>query len=544
MTGRERLAWVLLGLAALAVYLPGLDRPLRDAEAKYAQVPREMLETGDWLTPRLDGARYYVKPPLGYWPTAALFAVAGPSEAAARLTNVASALVAAFLIGLLARRLFGPTPGLLSGALFLLTTEVYVYCLDAGLEFWLIACQVLAFLFLWRGSLFGFHAALGLGFLVKGLPGVLIPLAAAALADPRRAMRLLHPRGLAGLALVAGPWLAWMAFQHPDFFEVFVVNEHLRRFTGRMASNDALFPTGLWLVLVAAEFFPWILHLPGAGRELARMVRANAVAREKAVFLGAWAALPLVLYALSRSKVDFYGLEIYPPLLIGVAVPLADLLGERRFASGRRWALPWLGVSGVAATCLLVLLLARNADWFLALEIPSPPAAAVFLSSASVLGLGAGLAFLRERPRLALGAVALLCAVLFQVQRVTFEAGFEHSSMKFAADLLEGRLREGDLLISDERSEFEHVAALAWYTGRPVQMLRDRESSIMHFIEPDRNALCMDEPELVAEVCGGRTTYLVAETEPTPARLAELGLDGHSLGSASDRSLFALACAP
>jgi 4-amino-4-deoxy-L-arabinose transferase-like glycosyltransferase len=285
----------------LAVYLPGLDRPLRDAEAKYAQVPREMLETGDWLTPRLDGARYYVKPPLGYWPTAALFAVVGPSEAAARLTNVASALVAALLIGLLARRLFGPTPGLLSGALFLLTTEVYVYCLDAGLEFWLIACQVLAFLFLWRGSLFGFHAALGLGFLVKGLPGVVIPLAAAALADPRRAMRLLHPSGLAGLALIVGPWLAWMTLQHPDFFDVFVVNEHLRRFAGRMISNDALFPTWLWLVLVTAEFFPWILHLPGAGRELARMVRANAVAREKAVFLGAWAAVPLVLYALSRS---------------------------------------------------------------------------------------------------------------------------------------------------------------------------------------------------------------------------------------------------
>lgn len=554
MARDEIQAWLLVLLAALALYLPGIDRPLRDAEAKYAQVPAEMVQSGDWLTPRLDGAVYYVKPPLAYWPTAALYAVFGVSEAAARLTTVLSALLSAALAGLLARRLFGARAGVAALLLFLTTTEVYVYCLDAGPEFGLVASAIAAMLGFvrWRETgrlapLCGFHAALGLGFLVKGLAGILIPLAATtlllvAVREPRALLRLFHPAGLACLAAVALPWTLVMAARHPEFFEAFVINEHFHRFAGSMRSNDALFPTGLWLVLVTAEFFPWVLHLPGAGLELARMVRFGAVARERALLLAIWAAVPLLLYASSRSKVDFYGLEIYPPLLVGLSAPLGDLLGEGRFASGRRWAWPWLGIGSVGGLSLVVLLVGWDSDALAALGIPSRPAAAVFLTAALVFGLAAGALFRRDRPRAALACAIVVCAVLFQVARVSHEKSFEGTALAFAR-LYEPLAREGDVLVSDERPEFEHVAALLFYTGRRALMLRDREGSIMHFIEPDRNALCIDEPELVALVRAGRRVYFVGAPEPSEARFAELGLPWQRLGAAGARGFYALGSA-
>jgi 4-amino-4-deoxy-L-arabinose transferase-like glycosyltransferase len=551
----EILAWLLALLAALALYLPGIDRPLRDAESKYAQVPAEMVESGDWLTPRLNHATYYVKPPLTYWPTAALYRVFGVSEAAARLTTVLWALLSAALAGLLARQLFGPRAGIAALILFLTTTEVYVYCLDAGPEFGLIAFAILAMLGFtrWRETrrlapLCLFHLALGLGFLAKGLPGVLIPLTAAVLhliviREPRALVRLFHPAGLASFAAVALPWVAVMTAQHAEFFDAFVVNEHLHRFTGSMRSNDALFPTGLWLVLIAAEFFPWVFHLPGGGYELARMVRQRAVERDTALLLGIWAAVPLVLYATSRSKVDFYGLEIYPPLLIALSAPLGDLLGEARFASGRRWAWPWLGIGSAGGLALAALLVGWDSAVIRDLGIPSLPAAAVFLASAVVFGFAAGVLFRRNHPRAALACAVLVCAVLFQVARVSYVMGFEDSSLAFG-QVYAPLAREGDVLVSDERAEFEHVAGLVFYTGRQVLILRDREDSIMHFIEPDRDALCIDEPALAELVRSGRRVFYVGEPEPSEARFAERGLAWQRIGSGGERSFYLFSQTP
>lgn len=553
--GRDWRIWLVIAIAAAAVYLPGIDHPLRDAEAKYAQIPYEMLQSGDWLSPRLNHADYYVKPPLTYWPTAALYAVFGVSEAAARLTNLLLAFLSAFLLGRLGRRLFDPQTGLLAAVAMLLTTEVFVYCLDAGLEFGLIAMVLLAFLCFWRWrasdrlvDLCLFHAALGLAFLAKGLPGWAIGLGSAslvlAICDRRALPRLYHPAGLASFLAVAGPWVAVMTSRHPEFLQVFVVNEHVHRFIGAMRSNDSLFPTGLWLLLVTGEFFPWVLHLPGAGVQLARMVRAGAVDREKAIFLGVWAALPLALYTTSRSKVDFYGLEVYPPLLLAIAVTLMDLIRDGRFASRRAWAAPWWGAAAAAAVGLAVLVTNADADWVRDLGIPSIPVALMFLAAATLAGGAAALLFTRGRPALALLAVGSLCIVLFQVQRVTYRTGHDDASARFAADLYGRYARDGDVLVSDERPEFEHVAGLVFYTGRQVLILRDREDSIMHFIEPDRDALCIDEAALRRLAAGGHRIFLLGDSDAIPPRLADLGLASTVLGSGGDRSLFMIGSAP
>jgi len=80
-------ALVVVWLGALAV------RPLyKPDEARYGEIPREMVASGDWLTPRLNGLKYFEKPPLQYWATAAAFEVFGVSDWAARLWTALTAL--------------------------------------------------------------------------------------------------------------------------------------------------------------------------------------------------------------------------------------------------------------------------------------------------------------------------------------------------------------------------------------------------------------------------------------------------------------------
>ncbi len=545
--------WLLVVVVAAAVYLPGVDRPLRDSEAKYAEIPREMVELGDWLTPHLDYAAYYEKPPLSYWPTALLYTGFGVSEAAARISNLAWALASAGLLALLGAMLFDRRTSFFAFVLFLLTTEVYVYGLDAGIEFALVAPTIAAVAAYWRfhqtgalSWLAAFYAAMALGFLAKGLPGVFVPGGTALChrlwcRDGSPLWRLFHPVGPAVFLALVGPWLVTMAVRHPDFLEVFLLNEHLRRFTGSMVSNDALFPTGLWLALVAAELFPWILHLPAAAGDLARGVRARVLPADRLVLLGAWAAIPLVTYSLSASKVDAYGLQVYPPVLLAMAVCLSDMLDQKRFSSERAWAMPWFLVTGLAIGSLAVLGLGRDSAFVAQLGIPSLELAIIFLAATGLFGLGAALAFAVGRAALALACIAVVCVVLFQVTRSTYRVQYAEESRKFAADRFNELAGDDALLVSVEPPEFEHVALLAFYVRAPVSVLAASEGSRMAFHQAERQALILDDAALSGLVAERREVFLVGEPEVLEGRLERLGLRAETLDAAGGRVVYRLA---
>jgi len=537
---------------ALIIYFPTTDRPLRDAEAKYAEMPRQMLILGDWLTPYLNNARCFGKPPLTYWATALLYRTFGVSERVARLANIFLAFLTAFLTGVLCEKLFGNGAGYLSSALFLLTSGVYAYCLDAGIEFGLISFIVLAFIFFWdfyqKASLLSlclFYLSLGLVFMAKGLVGVAIVGGTIFLfllfnKDMKKLIKLLQPQGVAVFLILSVPWTMVMLKKHPDFFHVSFVNEYLNRFTGTMDSNDAIFSTPLFLALVAGQFFPWIIYLPQLGIALSKMVSRKIVPREKILFLLLWALIPLIIFSLSQSKVDFYGLHSYPPLIILLSLPLRDLLGSKNLASPKSWAYPWMIVSALGLLSTLFLLLAKDQKLVHDLEIPSLGVALVFLIAAFALGLLIALGFLKGKVKLALLCIFLLMLIFFHSVRAMFVASFPNESMKFAADTFNEAAEREAILVSDERPEFEHVATLNFYTGRPVFLLRDNNGSILHFIQKDRQAMCFDETDLVRLCQEGHVVYLVGQTEKTQKRLSQLKLRSKILSSGGNRSLFRL----
>ncbi|HXU44122.1 MAG TPA: glycosyltransferase family 39 protein, partial [Thermoanaerobaculia bacterium] len=93
-------------------------------EGRYAEIPREMVESGDYLTPRINGIKYFEKPPLAYWAAAGAIRIAGPSETAVRTPLALFALLGCAAVYAAGRRLFGRRAGLWAAAV-LLTSPLY-----------------------------------------------------------------------------------------------------------------------------------------------------------------------------------------------------------------------------------------------------------------------------------------------------------------------------------------------------------------------------------------------------------------------------------
>jgi hypothetical protein len=271
------------------------------------------------------------------------------------------------------------------------------------------------------------------------------------------------------------------------------------------------------------------------------MVSRKIVPREKILFLLLWALVPLVMFSLSQSKGDYYGLNSYPPLIILLSLPLKDLLGPKNFTSPRSWSYPWIIISVLALASTLFLLLAKDQKLVYALGIPSLRGALVFFVAAFALGLLVALSFMKGKVKLALFGIFLVMLIFFySVPKAGFVASFPNESMKFAVDTFNKVAEQDAILISDERPEFSHVSTLNFYTGRPVFLLRDNDGSLLHFIQKDIQAKCFDETDLVRLCREGHTVYLVGKTEKTEERLSRLKLRSRILSSGGNRSLFRL----
>src|SRR5881392_3717492 len=105
----------LLALVAVIVGIDNMERPLANPdEGRYSEISREMAQSGDWVTPRLNGIKYFEKPPLQYWATAAAFEVFGENDWTARLWTGITGFAGVLLAGLLGWRLYGPAAGALA----------------------------------------------------------------------------------------------------------------------------------------------------------------------------------------------------------------------------------------------------------------------------------------------------------------------------------------------------------------------------------------------------------------------------------------------
>ncbi len=311
------LAWFLYFHNASAAGLTGTDEP------RYAQVSREMLRSGDYITPYLMHEPWYEKPPLYYWLTAAAFAVFGVNEAAARLPAALFAVGFLILFAWQTRRLFPGEAARYSVPVLLSSLGWIAFGRGASPEmlFASALAGALGFMGMWlwlgrRRWLFAFYGMLALSVLAKGFGGVVLAaltlgLYCAVTRDIRWLVRVLNPWGVILFAVIALPWMAAMYFKHGNAFVAdFIVKQHFRRFL----TSELAHPGPWWYYgpILLAGLFPWTAHV-----FVARGWR-QAMADHRRVFLLCWIASMLLFFSPSQGKLPGYILAVLPAIAMWI----------------------------------------------------------------------------------------------------------------------------------------------------------------------------------------------------------------------------------
>jgi 4-amino-4-deoxy-L-arabinose transferase-like glycosyltransferase len=484
--------WIdLLLLTTLAGILAGLfaNRPqlVDPDEARSALVARLMVERGDWLSPHLpvvmhhelsaypieDGLScYWDKPPLYFWLVALAMKVLGPTALAARLPSVLGLVAAALLLYAAGRRMWNRRVGLIAGmalAVALLPLAMSHVARMESLLMALMTAMLLASLRLlndrprswfWVAVL---YLCGGLGVLTKGPIAVVLPAGAIGLTllvcGRLRDWRCLRPfAGLVIVALVAAPWFIYMHLRYPSsadgliagFSHVFFVSQNLERAVTAKYGHGS-FP-GAMVLATLGGLLPWTIFLPGACQRLWPTMWRERRQRPAFILPLAWALVIVAAFSISKTQMFHYILPAVPPLLLFVAVYLAELTLNRQrdpwFVLGQ-WLVTFMGLAALVG---LIGYMCHQGTW--RSDYPTYPAVI-----AIVLGFGALATWRRWRTVfLVVIPVWMILFVAFIQKSDTFEV-YDTRSTYRESQILKKWLRPEDHVVSYPRPSYSFI----WY---------------------------------------------------------------------------------
>ncbi|MBI3470501.1 MAG: glycosyltransferase family 39 protein [Candidatus Solibacter usitatus] len=529
-----------------------------DVDAVQAQIARNMLESGDWVTARLDGVAYLEKSPLVYWMMACSFAVFGPHDWAARLPLALFTVMLCWLTARFGNWAFGRPAGLYSGLALATSVGLFLFTRIQIPDALLTLTITLA---MWAVVRVGqtrrpavwacvFWASLGVGLLLKGLIAVVIPLAAGALYlfFAKQDWRALRPfPGVLLMVAIAAPWHVLATLRNPPYFDFtmhseagsyrgffwfYFFNEHILRFLNLRYPRDYNTVPRLYFWLFHLLWlFPWSGYLPAAFR--AGFRPADRAGRTRLLAL-CWTGFLLVFFTFSTTQ-EYYSMPCYPALalLIGSAL-----------ASGGRW--PRYGTRAVAVVASLALaaiaaLLIRvhgvpapgdiagaltqnpdlytlslghltdlTLDSFAYLRLPLAVAGAAFL-------IGAIGAWKWEGRRAAL-SLALMMVVFFHAARLALVVFDPYLGSRPLAEALL-RVPEGRLIVDDQYYAFSSVF---FYTNRRALLLNGRVNNLEYgSYAPGAPDVFLDDAGLARLWTGPERCYLIAAS-PAVLRLEKL----------------------
>jgi 4-amino-4-deoxy-L-arabinose transferase-like glycosyltransferase len=394
----RRLGWLAWLILAAAWFSTLQVRALLDPdEGRYAEIPREMLASGDWITPRFDGLKYFEKPPLQYWATAAAYAGFGVSEWSSRLWSVGLAFACLPLVYAWVACFYGAGSAL--AALLALAVSPFfavvghLNLLDGAFTFWLTAA-LLAFTVAQsappasvpeRRWMLAAWALAALAVLSKGI--VVGVLAGGALVlytlieRDAAPWRRLHPA--AGVALflgVAAPWFVAVSLRNPSFPQFFFVHEHFTRFLTTV--HQRFEPWWYFLPLLLLAVLPWLPGLLRACRRAWPQAGTGAARFRPLRFLLLYAALTLVFFSASGSKLAPYILPLLPVLAAVTGAGNPAPLALARTAAWVGAALVLLVAGGLLIYSARVNSFVPQAAWYWAFGAVAAALAAAALAAA------------------------------------------------------------------------------------------------------------------------------------------------------------------
>jgi 4-amino-4-deoxy-L-arabinose transferase-like glycosyltransferase len=523
---RKLYLYIAVALFAAAIYLGCIVSPPSlsdDVDAVQAQIARNMLTSGDWVTARLDGVAYLEKAPLIYWAIAAFYKTLGAHDWVARLPVALSAIALCLITAAFGMWAFGRRAGFYAGlcistcaGLFLFTRILIPDVMLTGTT----ALAMWAFLRvldeqekhprLWA---FVLAACLGTGLLLKSLIGLVFPVGAALvylfltreLFIAKTWKRLRPFSGLLVILVIAAPWHILATLRNPPyfaftmrsvpgeyhgFFWFYFINEQLLRFLNMRYPRDYNTVPRLYFWLFHLVWlFPWSVYFPAVAKLSFRPT--DRAGRTRLLVL-CWTGFVLVFFTFSTTQ-EYYSMPIYPALALLLGCAMA--VGGKWVRGGTRVLSVVTGCCAAAA--IVLVLLVRN--------VPTPGDIAGALSEhpgAYTLSLGhmedltlrsfaylrlplvlAAIAFLigclgtlRKRSRSAFLAAGLMMVVFCHAARealVRFDPYL--SSRPLANALL--RAPEGTLIVNHHYYEFSSVF---FYTNRSALLLNGRFNNLVY----------------------------------------------------------------
>jgi len=334
---RRDLLMLTLFFGAIYLFAAGRLTLKNPDEPRYAGIAREMIATGDWVTPRLNDTRYFEKPPLVPWLVALSRLAFGPGDTAARLPVVVFGVGGVLLVYALGRRLFGREAGL-AAAVVLGTSLLYfalswVLLLDMALAVTQSAALICFLLGVReppgprrRWLFLALYVSAALATLAKGLIGFLLPgaimfLWLLTLNQWHRLRPLYLPSGCVVFVLIAAPWHGLVAQRNPEWAAFYFGHEHWARFTSTVHGRAE--PFWYFVPVLIFGLFPWIGFLPSAVRAAVAGGWARRKEQADAWFLVLWAAFVFLFFSRSQSKLIPYLLPAFPPLAVLIGAWLA-----------------------------------------------------------------------------------------------------------------------------------------------------------------------------------------------------------------------------
>jgi 4-amino-4-deoxy-L-arabinose transferase-like glycosyltransferase len=526
-TGRKfSFGLLILVFFAAAVYLACIISPpslMDDVDAVQAQIARNMLSSGDWVTARLDGVPYLEKSPLIYWLIAGSYEVFGASDWAARVPVALAAIALALLTAVFGGWAFGERAGLFAGLCLATCVGLFLFTRIVIPDVMLTATIALAmFAFLraldpeeTRPRLWAFllAASIGVGLLLKSLIALVFPVGAGVAYllitgsffkwDTWKRLRPIS--GVLVILLIAAPWHILATLRNPPyfaftmrsapgeyhgFFWFYFINEQLLRFLNLRYPRDYNTVPRLYFWLFHLIWlFPWSVYLPAIFR---LSYKPQDRAGKTRLLAACWTLVVLVFFTFSTTQ-EYYSMPCYPALAL--------LLGSAMAAGGKwieRGTRVLCVISGLAAAAAItIVILVRN--------IPTPGDISSALSSnpgAYTLSLGhmldltlpsfaylriplmiAALAFLvgfagmlRRRSGMAFLSAAVMMVIFFQGARAALVVFDPYMSSRPLAEAL-GASPPGRLIVDHH---YYTYSSIFFYTDRTASLLNGRIQNLVY----------------------------------------------------------------
>ena len=407
-----RTLWALvIGFLIVWFYMLGARTLVPTDEGRYAEMAREMVATGDWITLRLNGIKYFEKPPLQTWMNAITFELFGLGNWQARLWTGLCGLLGIALVVHTGYKVFcrrvGVISGLILGSSLMWAAGAHYNSLDLGVAAMmtvtlcglLLSQRVGATEIEQRNGMLLCWLGMALAVMTKGLIGLVLPggvlfIYTLASRDWRIWTRLHMGKGLLLFFAIVSPWFILIAIKNPEHPQFFFIHEHLQRFTSNVHKRYQ--PPYFFVAVLALGVLPWLGLLFRGLWSGVKNIDSGFQAKK---MLLVWTLFIFVFFSVSNSKLIGYILPIFPSLAILIACELESNSQKTFRIAALLFAL--LGLCGLVFAIFTMLKLSASATSLLDNELRLNLGFLPWLIAATALTSVTGLLafFIADQPR-------------------------------------------------------------------------------------------------------------------------------------------------